>query len=161
MSIPLLVIADDNPMYLAMMTELLTEARFSELHCVTNRHALSAIQQYQPGLLLLNLNAANACATWNMLYRMWFTPAAHYIPVLVCTTEPRLIRQKAVVLRAHGCTLLEKRFERDVLVDMIYPLLGTPLYRIHAISKEDWMGGTQLIPVGFLFLIVHHSHRVE
>lgn len=155
MSIPLLVIADDSPAYLDLMTELLPDAGFPLLHCVTCREALAAIRQHQPDLVLLDINVYNADIGWNTLHQMWHTPAASAIPVLVCTTDPRIVREKAVLLRTHKCSIIEKPFEIDLLLKEIGSLLGRPASHRTSISGENWLEGIMLIPIEE-YISAHH-----
>lgn len=121
---PSLVIADDDPVYLDMVAEVLADAGFTDVHCTTRRQAFPCIEQRQPMLVLLDVNEANPDAGWNTLHLMRLTATTRAIPVLVCTTDPNTVRQKGAMLRAQGCDILEKPFDLEVLLDKIQILLA-------------------------------------
>lgn len=123
LSSPLIVVADDDPLYLEMISFIFQEVGFTQTYYTTGAEAFPLIRDRQPDLVLLDINPVNSEQGWNTLHLMRLNPATRTIPVLVCTTDPHLVHIKGAMLQAQDCEILEKPFDLEVLLNAITTLL--------------------------------------
>lgn len=121
---PRLVVTDDDAAYLDMIVSVLNDAGFDDVYCVVGSRSFSAIQERQPDLVLLDINPITPDNGWNTLHLMRLNATTTHIPVLICTTDTRIMRDKVDMLRAQGCDILEKPFNLEVFLAKINAMLG-------------------------------------
>ncbi len=123
MPTPRLVVSNDDPAYLDMITEVLEDAGYRHVHCTAGKGAFAVIRRERPDAVLLDINAANPDVGWNTLHLMRLHGETLRVPVLVCTTDPHLVREKGEMLRAQRCEVLEKPFDLDTLLAALGAML--------------------------------------
>ena len=77
------------------------------------------MRQEQPGLVLLEVNSVSIGEGWRILDQLRAHPSTAHIPLIVCSTEPHLLRAKAVWLADMRCDTLEKPFDLDTLLGKV------------------------------------------
>ncbi len=53
-------------------------------------------------------------------------PATSHIPIIVCSADSRLLREKESILRGKGCDILEKPFDLEDLLAKVQAVIGAP-----------------------------------
>lgn len=123
---PCIVIANDDRSYLSMIKQLLDEEGYPEIHCVLGPDAYPLIKREKPDLVLLDINIGQNDAGWRLLDFVRLDPETAGIPVIICSTDPRLPREKAYWLQTQRCYFLEKPFQINDLLRMLEELIGPP-----------------------------------
>jgi DNA-binding response OmpR family regulator len=127
-----IVIANDDPTYLEMIKELLTTEGYRSVHCIVGSGTLEAIRQLEPALVLLDINLEQSGAGWHLLDMLRGHPATARIPIIICSSDPWLIREKDALLRTLHCDTLEKPFDLELLLAKISAAVGLPLKALTA-----------------------------
>jgi CheY-like chemotaxis protein len=121
-----IVIADDDPTYLEMIKDLLTGEGYRSVQCVVGTGTLDAIRELEPALILLDVNLEQTGVGWRLLDTLRLHPATARIPIIICSTDPWLLREKGGLLRALHCDTLEKPFDLEMLLAKISAAVGPP-----------------------------------
>jgi DNA-binding response OmpR family regulator len=121
-----IVVANDDPAYLSMIKDVLIEEGYPNVHCIAGSLSFDFIQQEQPDLVLLDINITNPAQGWKTLDFLRLHRATTKIPVIVCSTDGRVLREKADMLYAMRCETLEKPFDIDVLLEKVQAIIGPP-----------------------------------
>src|SRR5689334_15097095 len=108
-----IVVANDDPVYLSMIKDVLIEEGYPNVHCIAGPPAFDFIQQEGPDLVLLDINITNPAQGWKVLDFLRLHRATTKIPVIVCSTDGRMLREKADMLYGMRCETLEKPFDID------------------------------------------------
>jgi CheY-like chemotaxis protein len=95
-----IVVADDDSDYLDLIKELLIYEGYPSVHCIAGPGAYALIKQIQPNLVLLDLNVGQSIPGWQVLDMLRLHPATANIPVILCSTDMRLLQEKAAHLLA-------------------------------------------------------------
>ena len=127
-----IVVANDDPMYLEMIKALLTEGGYRSVHCIVGAATHEAIGQLSPALILLDINLEHPGTGWRLFDMLRLHPATARIPIIICSTDPWLLREKEGLLRALHCDTLEKPFELEMLLAKISAAVGPPLKAVTA-----------------------------
>ncbi len=121
-----ILVADYDPQYLAMMQELLLEEGYRDV-CAVNQHELwGSIMHARPDLVMVDVNTAHGDDAWTVLKNLRSDCASADIPVVVCSTVARLLREKSDWLRTMHCAILEKPFSLTQLSDAVRSCIGQP-----------------------------------
>jgi DNA-binding response OmpR family regulator len=117
-----IVVTDDDAEYLELMRELLTEEGYGPVVCVLNDRAYSTIRCQQPALALLDIHLEQQFG-WQLLDKLRLDPTTAHIPVVICSTDPRLFNERAEDFRRLRCDFLAKPFNLESLVEkvLVYP----------------------------------------
>ena len=126
MSTPGIIVADDNSIYLELIKELLIEEGYPQVHCLRSLAVFDVVRQEQPDLVILDINSAHPSEGWHLLDLLRLHPTTTNIPVIVCSTDPYILREKAAWLAEMRCDTLEKPFDLDALLDKVRSVLGSP-----------------------------------
>jgi CheY-like chemotaxis protein len=130
MTRPCIVVTNDDTTYLGMIKQFLIEEGYPEVHCVLGPAAYKLIQRERPDLILLDIHIGQNDAGWRLLDFIRLDPVTAGIPVIICSTDPRLPREKAYWLQAQRCYFLEKPFQINDLLRMMSELIGPPPERL-------------------------------
>jgi CheY-like chemotaxis protein len=130
MTKPSIVVANDDPVYLNLIKDLLTDEGYPDVQCIHGPAAFDLIKQERPDLVLLDINIANAAQGWRTLDLLRLHPNTTNIPLILCSTDGRMLKEKADWLQQMRCEPLEKPFDLDTLLKKVVSVLGPPDGRI-------------------------------
>jgi DNA-binding response OmpR family regulator len=119
-------------MYLEMIKDLLTTEGYRSVHCIVGGGTHGAIRELEPALILLDINLAQPGTGWRLLDMLRLHPTTARIPIIICSTDPWLLREKEGLLRALHCDSLEKPFDLEILLAKISAAVGPPLKTVTA-----------------------------
>jgi DNA-binding NtrC family response regulator len=109
--------------YDAATTELIAELLKSEGLMPICYPALPSsavcIEQAQARLLILELGLGNPCAALALLGALRQNAGTHALPVIVNSTDDRLLERLAAPLRDLDCAILAKPFELDNFFSLV------------------------------------------
>jgi CheY-like chemotaxis protein len=126
MDYPSIFIANDDQTYVELIKELLTDAGYPNVAWHVGPSAFHRIRDEQPTLVLLDINLINPGRGWNTLDALRLHPKTRHIPVILCSTDMRLLDAKADLLREMNCQSLEKPFDIETLLEMVAAAIEPP-----------------------------------
>jgi CheY-like chemotaxis protein len=121
-----IIVANDDPVYLDLIKDLLIEEGYLHIRCIEGPAAFTMILEQQPDLVLLDINFTNAGQGWKTLDMLRLNPRTTKIPVVVCSTDGRMLKEKAEWLRSMRCETQEKPFNLQALLEKIQLILSPP-----------------------------------
>lgn len=122
-----IIVADDDPVYLTMICELLANEGYSHVYGVSSAKLNEMIHYKQPALLMIDIHVASPHQNWLQLEQLVRDPDTAAIPIIICTTNPRLVLERAQHILNQGCDILEKPFDVDDLLIRIRGRIGKPI----------------------------------
>jgi CheY-like chemotaxis protein len=123
---PYIIVTNDDTTYLDMIREFLQDEGYPEVDCVLGPQAYQLIKRKRPDLVLLDIHIGQHDSGWRLLDFIRLDPQTTDIPVIICSTDPRLPREKGDWLRRQRCYFLEKPFQIANLTSMIAEIVGPP-----------------------------------
>jgi DNA-binding response OmpR family regulator len=122
-----ILVADDDPIYLDLISALLADEGYQAVQCIVGVAAFDEIRNAEPDLVLLDLHIGQPPCAWHTLDLLRLHPAMAKIPVIICSTDARLLKEKAERLRTLHCDTLAKPFDLELLLAKIRAAVGPPL----------------------------------
>jgi CheY-like chemotaxis protein len=123
---PSVFVANDDPLFVELVAELLAEAGYRNVVWHVGASAFHRVRDEQPTLVLLDINLIHQGRGWNTLDALRLHPKTRHIPVILCATDMRLFQEKAQLLRELHCQTLEKPFNVETLLDKVAEAIGPP-----------------------------------
>jgi DNA-binding response OmpR family regulator len=121
-----ILVTNHDPTYLEMIQDLLQLEGYLEIICVAAEAVLATAEAEQPGLILIDLHIGVAAQAWRSLDLLRLHPATTEIPIIICSTDPRLPVEKAQMLERLRCYYLEKPFNLETLLALLETIIGPP-----------------------------------
>jgi len=102
MTAPVIAVLDNDPSFLSLMHDLLTDEGYRTLrwHASEWARAHALLRRLQPHLVILDLWMEERDDGWAFLKRLWGDVETTHIPALIVTGEPELLPVQADVLHA-------------------------------------------------------------
>ncbi|MEO7909228.1 MAG: response regulator [Roseiflexaceae bacterium] len=126
MTNPLIFVANDDAAFVELIKELLTEFGYPNVVWQVGQSSFEHIREAPPHLLILDINLANPARGWSTLDSVRLNPKTRHIPVIICSTDMRMINEKAEMLRNMNCQVVEKPFDIETLLDKVVAAIGPP-----------------------------------
>jgi DNA-binding response OmpR family regulator len=123
---PLIIVANDDPVYLELMRKLLIDAGYRALCMSINVRAYEAVRVEKPDLVVLDIPVENLWGGWGLLELIRLDTKTMHIPMLLCSANTQLIRDSMDRLRSLGCDVLQKPFNADQLLEKVRAAIGSP-----------------------------------
>ena len=124
MTAPLIAVVNDDPGFLAMMSDVLADEGYRTTTSLTTEDALSVIRRDRPDLIILDLHMRTVQGGWDLVQSIRRDPRIARIPIIVCSGDRAFIETKADELSGHGAEALEKPFHINVLIARVEQLVG-------------------------------------
>jgi CheY-like chemotaxis protein len=119
-------VPNQNPSYLEMIQDLLELEGYSQVHCVLDSAIIATAEREQPGVILIDFHIGQTDQGWHTLDYLRLNPATTKIPIIICSTDPRLPTAKAEMLERLRCFYLEKPFDIETLLALLKTIIGPP-----------------------------------
>jgi CheY-like chemotaxis protein len=119
-------VTDDEPAGVVHIKELLTHAGYARVVGHVGASAFQRIRDEQPNLVLLDINLSNPARGWSTLDALRFHPQTRHIAVILCSTDRRLLEEKAAVLLEMHYQTLEKPCASETLRDLVAAAIVPP-----------------------------------
>jgi CheY-like chemotaxis protein len=119
-------VTNDDETYVKMIHDVLADAGYQNVVWHVGKGVYHRIRAEQPDLILLDISMANPAHGWTNLDMLKFAPKTRHIPIILCSTDPRLPEQKAEMLAELQVSFLEKPFDLETLLDRITSIIGPP-----------------------------------
>jgi len=124
MSAPLIVVVNDEPSFLDLLEELLTDEGYRVISSTEQDKAYHLISSRQPNLVILDNRLERPDSGWRLLEQMRLDPEINQTPTIFCSADKRFLDQKQEQLHSYHTQVLEKPFELDDLLFKIRKVLG-------------------------------------
>lgn len=122
---PTVVVVDTDQAVLQLMEDLLhTEGYTTHSFAGYKDHDL-AIQQLSPDLVILDAHPRHARALIAMVHQLRRTPHLRTTPIIIDSTDKRMLETVSTSLENIGCYTFEKPFDITVFLEFIEAVLGT------------------------------------
>lgn len=118
-------VADDDASFQQLMKELLGDEGYQVTVMHAGDEAYTEIRQAAPDLVILDMTLEHPDAGWLVLQLLKLDPETARTPVIVCSAEVRLLRERRQQIEEMGCYVVEKPFDLDVLLSAVHQALAT------------------------------------
>ena len=126
MAKPMIIVVNDDTVFLELMEELLSEEGYNTLILKEGDAAYETIKQEKPALIVLDIRLSHPEGGFVVIDLLRIDPETANIPILICSAATRLIRENEARLREKQCDILMKPFNLDDLVAKVQAILGPP-----------------------------------
>lgn len=102
MTAPVIAVLDNDPFFLSLMHDLLTDEGYTPLlwHASEWARAHALLRRLRPHLVILDLWMEGRDDGWAFLKRLWGDAKTTHIPTVIVTGEPQSLPVQADVLHA-------------------------------------------------------------
>jgi CheY-like chemotaxis protein len=114
-----IAVVEDDPAFLSMVHELLSDEGYLTVLCADSEDAYPLIRRRRPDLVLLDLRMEDPEAGWRILLLLRQDQGTAHIPVIMFSAARHFLQLRARVLRHKCCATLEKPFSADDLLWMV------------------------------------------
>ncbi len=130
MTAPIIALLDNDPAFLTVMHDLLTDEGYRTLrwHACEGADPLTLVREARPDLVIVDLDlGGERRGGWGVLMRLRGDLATTDLPAIVVAREPTPLRVPEGVLRAIRCRVVRKPFSHRDLRDLrdLIALLAT------------------------------------
>ena len=126
MTRPLIAVVNDDPAFLDLMHELLTDESYTTVLLHEGSSAYDMIRKQHPDLVILDLRLEHPEAGWKTLQLLRLDPETNDIPVILCSADTNALREKEDWLKQRDIKVLEKPFNLDDMLKMVKDVTGSP-----------------------------------
>jgi len=123
---PLVVVVDDDSLYLSLMVETLDEAGYVTLTDTRTTGAIARLGDATPALVILDLQIEEEDAGLTVLWGLRLHPRLENVPVLICSANAEYLYTHRADLAALGCTTLAKPFNLDAMLALVHDTMMHP-----------------------------------
>jgi DNA-binding response OmpR family regulator len=123
MSRPCIAVINDEQAIVEMLTDFLQDVGYETIDCLAGDGSYELIRREHPALVIIDLQMEHSEAGLHVLQKLRADPATATIPVIICSADGRLLREKAAAIKALNGELLEKPFDLESLLAKIRTLL--------------------------------------
>jgi CheY-like chemotaxis protein len=124
METPLIAVVNDDPVFLALMEELLEGEGYRTRSWPGGQGIHALLVRAHPTLLVLDVRMEMIDTGLTVLQTLRLDPATRHLPVIVCTADTAFLKQSGERLMAQGCRLLPKPFDLEELLGLIREMIG-------------------------------------
>lgn len=124
---PLLVVANDDRMYLELIMDLLREAGYQVLIADSGPSAYQLIQRKKADMVVLDMSVINPDRVLRTVTMLRLDVTTKHLPIVLCSANTSFLRDNMAHLLAMECRILPTPFDLDMLLHDIQEVL--PLSR--------------------------------
>jgi len=119
------IVVDHDEATTELIAELLKSEGLAPLFCSASLLSVACIEHMQANLIILDLSLGAPSAALDFIGELRRNPLTRTLPVIVNSTNDRLLERLAESLRDLGCIALAKPFELDDFFAAIQVCLDT------------------------------------
>lgn len=132
---PTVVIVDTDQAVLQLMEDLLHTEGYTTHSFENYDDYTTASQQLSPDLVILDGHPCRATTLIAMVQQLRRTPGLRTTPIIIDSTDKRLLATVAESSETTGCYTFEKPFDIDVFLQFVEVTLDTPPTCNHAVLQ--------------------------
>lgn len=122
----IIVVTDDDSAIRSLIKEILTDEGYSCVFCGGRDEGFNLIVRERPALILLDIHGGDVAHGWKTLSRIRSEPRTASTPVIISTTDRHIALTKRDWLVSQACSVLEKPFDLDDLLQAVVAVIGQP-----------------------------------
>lgn len=107
------------------MEELFAAEGYSTIAWQSGAGAHDLIRREQPGLVIIDLWMEHHDAGWDVLHALRADPTRAAIPVVICSADSRVLRERGTVECRTNCVIVEKPFDVETLLHTVSALVAS------------------------------------
>ena len=120
MGLPRIAVVDNEPTFLRLAQNILTDAGYEVLILNGGASAYEVIKRVEPQLLIMDTWLEAREEGWDLLHLMRLSPETASIPIVVLSSDdPKLVKERFAAESGADVTLLFKPFYSDQLLSAI------------------------------------------
>jgi DNA-binding response OmpR family regulator len=135
-----IIVVNHDDVYLQLVHDLLSDESYTNVSCIQTAGAYQILLYDHPDLIILDVPVVTTQDSWTLLDLLRLDPRLRTIPLILCSTDAKLLVEKRAFLQGRGCDTLEKPFLFDELLAKIQHALGersfSQSYSIPAASAQ-------------------------
>ena len=112
-------VANDNSDFLELMRELLHDEGYGVTVLHASEHAYTEIKHAAPDVVILDMTLEHPDDGWAILQLLKLDPSTAHIPVIICSADVILLKERESQIREMHCFVVEKPFDLDILLEAI------------------------------------------
>ncbi len=120
----LIAVLNDNDAFLVLMRTILTDEGYRVIVRVEGKNRYEMVLREMPDLVILDIRLETPDAGMVILELLRLNPKTAAIPVIVCTSDVRFLRENRDALASKGYLMLEKPFDLDELLTKVRSALA-------------------------------------
>lgn len=121
-----IVVTDDDSAFRSLVKDVMNDEGYVRVFCSDREEGLALIVRERPALILLDVHGGDIAYGWKTLSRIRSEPAVASTPVIICTTDSHVAQTRGDWLMSQACSVLEKPFNLDDLVQAVAAVIGLP-----------------------------------
>ena len=118
-----IAVINDDPAIVNMLTDFLQDVGYETIDCFAGDGSYDLIRRQHPALVIIDLQMEHPEAGLHVLQKLRADTVTASIPVIICSANGRLLREKATGIHALNGEVLEKPYDLDLLLAKIHILL--------------------------------------
>jgi CheY-like chemotaxis protein len=112
-------VADDNMDFLELMRELLHDEQYDVTILHASDQAYTEIKKASPDLVILDMTLEHPDDGWAVLQLLKLDPGTVHIPLIVCSADVLLLKERREQIKELNCYVVETPFDLDTLLRAI------------------------------------------
>ncbi len=112
-------VANDEKTFLELMELLLTDEGYSVTLLHASEKAYQEIKEAAPDLLILDMTLEHPDVGWHLLQNLKLDPETVQIPIIICTADTQLLRNRKYEIEKLDCYVAEKPFDLDAMLTLV------------------------------------------
>lgn len=125
MDTPMVAIVDDDPIVVRVLQRLLHRAGYSIRTWCPGDDILQFITTTRPDMVILDLHIGHVSG-WTIVHALRRNAITAAVPVVLCTGDGGTLHSNIAQLSELRCSLLEKPFATQTVLDTIAAVVGPP-----------------------------------
>jgi DNA-binding response OmpR family regulator len=125
MATPMVAIVDDDPIVVRVLQRLLQRAGYTIRTWCPGDDILQFITTTQPDTVILDLHIGRVSG-WTIVHDLRRNATTAAVPVVICTGDAGTLHHTVAQLNELHCSLLEKPFAVQTVLDTIATVAGVP-----------------------------------
>ncbi len=121
-----IAVVDDEPSFLDLLQEVLTDDGYEAHRFPGGAADYPRVRDLAPDAIILDIRMEDPRTGWDLLARMRRDDVLGATPIIVCSGDLPLLRERAEDLERLGAAVLAKPFDLDDLLTLLDRLTGGP-----------------------------------
>ncbi len=121
-----IAVVDDEPSFLDLLQEVLTDDGYEAHRFPGGAADYPRVRDLAPDAIILDIRMEDPRTGWDLLARMRRDDVLGTTPIIVCSGDLPLLRERAEDLERLGAAVLAKPFDLDDLLTLLDRLTGGP-----------------------------------
>ena len=121
-----IAVVDDEPSFLDLLQEVLTDDGYEAHRFPGGAADYPRVRDLAPDAIILDIRMEDPRTGWDLLARMRRDVVLGATPIIVCSGDLPLLRERAEDLERLGAAVLAKPFDLDDLLTLLDRLTGGP-----------------------------------